>query len=311
MVQFERNKSLRKFSNYEIGGPADYFCAPQTIDELASALRDWGTSGKIFILGGGTNLLISDDGFRGLVLKPELRSIVIEGNTVRVGAGMLMQDLLAATIEAGLSGLEWAGGLPGTVGGAVRGNAGAFGGETKDRVTEVRSVKTDVERQQEMIRTNAECRFGYRNSIFKERDGEEIVTEAVFALTPGSREAIAKAIEEKKEYRRTRHPIEHPNIGSIFKNVDLKNVSASVQKQFASVIKKDPFPVIPTACLLAEAGLKGIAHGGAIVSPKHPNFIVNMGSARASDVKALIALIKKTIHEKFGVILEEEVIWVE
>ncbi len=310
MTKFERDKSLKQFSNYQIGGPADYFCAPQTIRELEEALRAWGDKGKIFILGGGTNLLISDEGFRGLVLKPELRGVLREGNNVRVGAGMLMNDLLAATIEAGLSGLEWAGGLPGTVGGAVRGNAGAFGGETKDRLMDVGSLTTDVGSLQKIMRTNAECRFGYRGSIFKERDGAEIVTEAVFELVPGDPQKIAAAIEEKREYRRTRHPIEHPNIGSIFKNVDLKDVPESVQKQFVAVIKKDPFPVIPTACFLAEAGLKGITYGGAIISPKHPNFIVNMGGAKAEDVKALIALIKKTIHEKFGVVLEEEVIYV-
>ena len=307
-ILFEHNKLLREFSNYKIGGVADYFCAPKTVEEIVEALRDWGNRGEIFILGGGTNLLISDSGFRGLVIKPELSTITIEGTNVRVGAGAFMSDILIATIDAGLSGLEWAGGLPGTVGGAARGNAGAFGGETKDCALEVRSVMIDAENPQRKIRKNDECNFGYRNSIFKENDCKEIITEVILQLVPGDCAQIAKAIEEKKEYRRTRHPIEYPNIGSIFKNVALETAPKVVQQQFAHVIKKDPFPVIPTACLLAEANLKGVVHGGAMISPKHPNFIVNMGSATAYDVQALIALIKKTILEKFGVTLEEEVI---
>lgn len=310
-MTFERKKDLRELSNYKIGGLADYFFAATTVDALRDALGAWGNRGKLFILGGATNLLISDDGFKGLVIKPELRGIAIEGNRVRAGAGALMRDLLASTADAGLSGFEWAGGLPGTVGGAVRGNAGAFGGETKDRVSEVQSLATDSRTSQMIVRKNAECKFGYRNSVFKENDGKEIITEAVFQLISGDRAQIAKAIEEKKEYRRTRHPIELPNIGSIFKNVALESAPEAVQKQFAAVIKRDPFPVIPTACLLAEAELRGVSAGGAIISPKHPNFIVNTGNATAKDVKSLIVLIKKTIHEKFGVVLEEEVIYVE
>lgn len=309
-MKFERNKSLRDCSHYKIGGPADYFCAPQTAEEIIDVLHEWGNRGKMFILGSGTNLLIDDGGFKGLVLKPEIRFIKIHKNSIRVGAGVLLGDVIIAAIEAGLSGLEWAGGLPGTVGGAVRGNAGAFGGETKDSVSEVRSATID-EIPKIVVRKNNECHFGYRSSIFKENNGKEIITEVVFALTPGNQEEIAKAVEEKKEYRRTRHPIDQPNIGSIFKNVAFESAPEAARKQFASVVKRDPFPVIPTACLIIEAGLKGTAEGGAMVSPKHPNFIVNTGNATAKDVKKLIAFIKKTIHEKFGVTLEEEVIYVE
>lgn len=309
-MQFEKNKNLKPLSHYAIGGAADFFCAGENVDEIIEIIKTYGNK-KIFILGGATNLLIDDAGVRGLVLKPSIVTLeAMPDCRLRVGAGVAMRDLVEAAIAYGFSGLEWAGGLPGTVGGAIRGNAGAFGGETKDTIAEVQSVTIDAKNPTIIVRQNNECAFGYRDSIFK-KSNKEIIVEAVFQLKPGDVSAIKNAVAEKIQYRITRHPIELPNIGSIFKNVPVSEAPEAVQKQFAHVIKHDPFPVIPTACLLVEAGLKGASRGGAMVSPKHPNFIVNVDHASASDVKALIAFVKKTIKEKFDVILEEEVIYVE
>lgn len=304
---FKENVPIVEFTSYKIGGPARYFFEARNLDELGDALQEARTRNLgIFILGGGTNLLMSDEGFDGLILKPKFGGVEISGNKVRAGAGVLMLELLEFSILHGLSGFEWAGGLPGTVGGAVRGNAGAFGGETKDAVTSVRSF--DIETLQEIEREVSACDFGYRSSVFKKGEGKEIILSATFALKNGDKEAIRKAIQEKINYRRERHPLEYPNIGSIFKNVDVGKIPGTCLPELKRVIKTDPVPMVPAAYLISEAGLKGISFGGAMISPKHPNFIVNVLQAKASDVKTLIQLVKNEVETKFGITLEEETI---
>lgn len=302
---FQENISLKEFSNYKIGGRAKYFYVPETAEEVLKGIEKAQKEKlPIFILGGGTNLLISDKGYQGLIIKPDIKVLKREGNLVRVGAGVSVADLLNFLINEGLSGLEWAGGLPGTVGGAIRGNAGAFGGEIKDIVREV--VSLDTASMTSKAHTNAESKFGYRSSFFKER-GSEVILEALLELKLGDKEVIRKAIQEKIDYRNTRHPMDFPSLGSTFKNVDVKHLPKEVAERFTDKIKKDPFPVLPTAILLSEAGLKGAREGGAMFSEKHPNFIVNVEGATAADVEKLIALAKKTVKDKFGVILEEEI----
>ncbi len=305
---FQENVLLSQYSSYRIGGPAKYFQEIKTREELAAAVKEIkDLKVPFFILGGGTNLLFSDNGFAGAVLKISLTDLEEgENSEVSAGAGLLMSDFLNFTIQKSLSGLEWAGGLPGTVGGAVRGNAGAFAGETKDSVVSVESLRlADLEFR---TRTNEECRFSYRSSIFKEKEGEEIIIGAEFSLKPGNSEEVKKAIFEKIQYRRDRQPLEYPNAGSVFKNVDLRMIPPQHLKKVENAVKKDPFPVVPTAFLLSECGLKGMRHGGAMVSPKHPNFIINYEGATAADVKALISLAKEKVFEKFGVSLNEEVL---
>lgn len=297
---------LAPHSNYRIGGPARYFCEATNEEEIrAGVLFAREQNLQLFVLGGGTNLLISDSGFDGLMLKPSLMQLERHGNVVTVGAGVLVADLLKFTIEHSLSGLEWAGGLPGTVGGAVRGNAGAFRGEIKDRVVSVESF--DVEMLETISRDNVACQFGYRSSIFKEKNGREIILTTKINMIQGERAAIAAGIQDKINYRLERHPMEYPNIGSTFKNVDLKLVPDEMRDAVAKVVKVDPFPVVPTAYLISEAGLRGTQHGGAQVSQKHPNFIVNLGGATAADVKFLIAVVKERVFEKYGIRLEEEI----
>jgi UDP-N-acetylmuramate dehydrogenase len=155
-------------------------------------------------------------------------------------------------------------------------------------------------------RDNAECAFGYRNSIFK-RSAKEIILEAVLSLKPGVKEKISAEAEEKIEYRKIRQPLEYPNIGSIFKNVPVGNFKNGLTEELKTHIKNDPFPLIPAAVLISQAGLKGRQAGGAQVSEKHANFIVNKGDAGAADVIELIGIIKDRIADKFGVNLEEEV----
>lgn len=313
LYMFQQNVPLSQYSNYKIGGPARYFVAVKTAQEVIEAAREARNIGaKIFVLGGGTNLLISDSGFDGLVMRAEFDTLKIEsGNKVRVGAGVSMKQLVQFCIDNSLSGMEWAGGLPGSVGGAVWGNAGAFKGEMKDSLLSAMSV--DISGTPKIVeRTNAQCQFGYRDSIFKinaSRGVVEVITELVFQFAPGDKKAIAASAQEKIDYRVAKQPLDYPNIGSIFKNTDIKFVPAETLKRFEVKIKHDPFPVLPTAILNDAAGLKGKIAGGAMISPKHPNFIINAtGSATAADVKELMALVRSEVKKQFGVELEQEVI---
>lgn len=305
-VKIVEGVSLAEHSNYRIGGPARFFCEAANEEQIREAVtfaRE--QRAPLFVLGGGTNLLIDDAGFAGLVLKPAFTELVANGDAITVGAGVSVGDLLKFTIAHSLSGLEWAGGLPGTVGGAIRGNAGAFRGEIKDRIMSVESF--DVETLATISRENAACKFGYRNSIFKEKNGREIILRATLKLEKGDAQKIAAGIQDKINYRLERHPMEYPNIGSTFKNVDLKLVPQIWRAEVEKVIKVDPFPVVPTAYLISEAGLRGTQHGGAMVSQKHPNFIVNLGDAKAADVKFLIEVVKEKVFDKYGIRLEEEI----
>ena len=307
------NVPLKNYSNYKIGGPASYFLEISTKEELLGGLIEWekiGLGKKIFILGKGTNVLISDEGFDGLVIHNNIQGLEKRGEDVVVGAGVLVSDLLDFCIENSLSGFEWAGGLPGTIGGAVRGNAGAFGGETKDSVKEVFSF--NLQSKTQVARRNKDCNFNYRFSIFKSREGlNEIITSVILKLKFREKELIRQSIQEKIDYRKAKHPLESPNIGSIFKNIPFDSLSPQLKVDWREYIKNDPFPVVPVAKVIFLSGLKGRKKGNAQISEKHTNFIVNLGNASSKDVKGLIEEVKQTVNEKFGVILEEEVMYLE
>jgi UDP-N-acetylmuramate dehydrogenase len=320
MQKFQENVSLAALSNYKIGGPAQFFFAPKNEKEVRWAIEEAkAKKSPVFVLGGGTNLLIDDGGWKGLVLRPDILTLKARGNDIEAGAGVLMSDLLNFSIKKSLSGFEWAGGLPGTLGGAIRGNAGCFGGEIKDVVRSVRSF--DAKTMKIVDRGARECEFGYRTSIFKKNDGREIILSATLQMRKGEKAAIAKAIEEKIQYRAKNHPLDYPNIGSIFKNVPLvvvhKEWSVKYEEALRDAklvfrgsnfsVKTDPFPVISAAKLISESGLRGVSFGGAMISAKHPNFIVNVLGAGSPDVKHLITLAKVAVKEKFDVELEEEV----
>lgn len=320
MPQLKENIALSKFSHYKIGGPARFFFEAKSEKEVQWVVKEAKARKlPIFILGGGTNLLIDDGGFDGLVLRVNIKNIKVAKNKVMVGAGAFMADLLDVATTRSLAGLEWAGGLPGTVGGAIRGNAGCFGGEIKDSVVSVRSF--DIKSAKIVTRTARQCAFAYRDSVFKKKDGAEIILSVVLALKKGNKSEIAKVVKERMRYRAEHHPLEYPNIGSIFKNVPLSVIhkktgvnykkalgASSLRFRGASFsVKTDPFPVISTAKLISESGLRGVSAGGAMISPKHPNFIVNTLAAGSDDVRNLILLAKAEVRKKFGIGLEEEV----
>lgn len=308
-MNFQEKVLLKNYSNYRIGGPAKYFVEITSVNELKEALRLAKSlvQEKIAILGGGTKVLISDKGFDGLVIYNKIGGIEKKGNNLRVGSGVLTKDLLNYCIENSLSGLEWAGGLPGTIGGAVRGNAGSFGDEIKNSVITVEGL--DLKTLEEKVRDNAKCQFDYRNSLFKIENNAEFITSVTLKFETGDKEKIKRVIEEKINYRRDRQPLDYPSIGSTFKNIPFDLLPEKLQKEFAAFVKNDPFPVVPVTKLLALAGMKGKRVGGAMISEKHPNFISNVNNAKAADVEALIEIAKLAVGKKYNISLEEEIVY--
>lgn len=305
---------LRDFSTYHIGGPARYFAQVESEADLRDALA-FAKKKKLellFLLGGGSNVIISDDGFKGLVIKIQNTIYQLENTTVTAGAGLSMAELVARTTQAGLAGLQWAGGLPGSLGGAIFGNAGAFGGEMKDVIRSVKAAR--IENYESRIKeyTNQECEFLYRSSKFK-REGNYVILSAVLQLQKGDAKELTRVAQEKIDYRKNRHPLEYPNIGSIFKNIsEPEHVKKILEKfpELAYDVQKKWHGKIPTAVLIQKAGLAGKRLGGAQISEKHANFIINKNEASASDVLMLIKEIKQGVKNLCNIELEEEVRYV-
>jgi UDP-N-acetylmuramate dehydrogenase len=258
-------------------------------------------------VGSASNVLFGKDVYPGLVIKNSWSEIKPgeKESSVRVASGTELAAVVEFFARSGFAGLEWAGGLPGTIGGAVRGNAGAFAGETKDSVVEVESLVFNAGLAETVSRPNKECAFGYRGSIFKQTG--EIILEIVLKYKKAPKEAVRKIVDACIMYRKQRLPLEYPSAGSFFKNVPVESAPESVREQFKAVIKNDPFPIIPAAALTAELGLKGRQIGGAQVSEKHPNFIINKGGATYSDIVAVAELVEAEVYKNFSIKLEREV----
>ncbi len=278
---------MSKHTSFRIGGAAEVMAFPRTVEELQSVLAACKSLGvKPAVLGAGTNVLAPDEGIKGLVicLKDALTGIErIEDNRIRIHGGVTMARAANFAASLGLSGLEFAHGIPGTVGGGVYMNAGAYGGEICQVCTAVQTVDLDGN-----IRTytNDEMGFSYRHSRLEETG--EIVVFAEFSLETKSEAEIKAKMQEFMAKRRASQPLELPSAGSAFKRP---------AQGYA-------------AALIDQAGLKGFAIGGAAVSEKHAGFVVNTGNATAEDVKALLRAVAEQIKEKFGVELQPEVrIW--
>ncbi len=276
------NESMKKHTTFRIGGNADYFLIPENTSELQSAIKICRANNiPYFILGNGSNILVSDKGIEGAVISTEkLNKIEVYENTVYAQAGAKLSKAASIAAENSLSGFETLSGIPGTVGGAVFMNAGAYGGEIKDVALEAYAID---ENGNEKTFSNSECNFGYRSSIFS--SGEYIITGAKFRLRTKNKDEIAAQMRDYAERRRDKQPLSFPSAGSTFKRPE---------GYFAGK-------------LIQDSGLKGFAIGGAAVSEKHCGFVVNTGNATCSDVVNLIDYIKKCVYEKFGVMLHEEV----
>ena len=274
---------MASHTTFRIGGPADYFVMPETVEELAKVLKLCKEkSMPYFILGNGSNLLVGDKGFRGVVIQlyKNFDGVEISGTTVRAKAGAMLIRVAKEAGKAGLTGLEFASGIPGTIGGAMVMNAGAYGGEMKDVVTEVTVLTKEGE-----IKTlnNEQMNFRYRGSVVEDED--YIVLETVMELKIGNLEEIQARMEELSLQRRTKQPIEFPSAGSTFKRPE---------GYFAGK-------------LIQDAGLRGYKVGGAQVSEKHCGFVINAGGATAADVMQLMQDVSDKVQAEFGVPMEPEV----
>jgi UDP-N-acetylmuramate dehydrogenase len=308
-MNLQKNIPLKNYSNFKIGGSAKYFVEISSVSELKEAITFAKEQElKIYILGKATKVLIGDEGFDGIIIYNKIRGIEKKGEKIRVGSGVLIKNLLDYCVGRSLSGLEWAGGLPGTVGGAVRGNAGAFGGEIKDNIVEVESI--DLDTLVDIKRKYLECKFAYRDSVFKSGEGRnEFIAFAVFDTKPGEKVEIAKAIQDKINSRESHQPLDFPSVGSTFKNIPFGSLPKKLQEEFRTIIKNDPFPVVPVTKILAKCNLKGKKMGGAMFSEKQTNFIVNTGNAIAKDVSSLIDFAKQEVMKKYNIVLEEEIVF--
>ncbi len=319
-LDIQENIKLVSHTTYKIGGPARYFVEAKSEDEIAEAVS-WARKEAVpfFILGGGSNILVSDKGFDGLVVKLKAKSYKLKANKIEAEAGIDLPELVGISIENGLKGLEWASGIPGSFGGAIRGNAGAFGGEIKDILSSARFLDNKGNIKEF---NNNKCQFAYRDSIFSARGGSAfggkqnpnyIILSATLEFEKGDTNALRKFSKDTIEYRAARHPLEYGSCGSVFKAVDVNFIKSEIfdrYPRFRNSIKNDPFPVVPMACFIDEAELKGHRIGGAMISAKHPNFFVNYKDAMAEDVAMLIDFAKQRIRDKFAIIPEEEVQYV-
>ena len=286
-IAFLREEPLSKHTSFRIGGPAAVFCTPANAQQMACAARLCRQHGiRRYVLGKGSNVLFSDQGFDGAVLSTALMAGAprIVGNEVFADAGLGLNTLCKAAAAHGLSGLEFAFGIPGSVGGAVYMNAGAYGGEMRDVLLAVTFLDETGE-----VRTlpAGELELGYRTSIF-ERTGW-CVLEAQLRLVPGDPAQIEAAMQELMARRVEKQPLEYPSAGSAFKRP---------QGAFAGA-------------LIQQCGLRGKRVGGAAISEKHCGFIVNLGGATCADVLALADLVCKTVKEQTGYLLEKEIRVVE
>ena len=277
------NEPMKKHTTFRVGGEADFFVVPKTKEEIKKIVALCQEMDMpYYILGNGSNLLVGDKGYRGVIIQiyKEMNAIQIEGNEMRVQAGALLSKTGSVALEAELTGFEFAAGIPGTVGGAVMMNAGAYGGEMKDVLKEVTVLTPEGEI---LILAKEELELGYRTSIVAKKN--YIVLEATIVLEKGDKEAIKARMDELRIQRTTKQPLEYPSAGSTFKRPE---------GYFAGK-------------LIQDAGLRGFQVGGAQVSEKHCGFVINKDNATAADVLELMRQVSATVREKFGVDLEPEV----
>ncbi len=303
MLKIEKNIPLAPRTTFRIGGPAKFFAETGSEEELLEALK-YANDEKLqfFILGGGSNILVSDEGFSGLAIKIKNSKFDIKDSFIEAGAGVFLAKAVKESINRGLSGLEWAAGIPGTIGGATRGNAGAYGGDMGGIVESARVLDSDKLRIRKY--NLSECRFGYRDSIFKHKKNL-IILSVMLGLRKGKREESEKKFKEIIAKRISKQPDE-PSAGSFFVNPAVGNPTL-IKKFEEERGVKSKNKKIPAGWLIDEADLSGRKIGGAMVSEIHSNFIVNTGGARAEDVIMLTSFIKQQVRDKFGVELREEV----
>ena len=285
-MRIRENEPMRNHTTWRIGGPADRLVQPESTEELQQAIQEAQKAGEpYYVIGGGSNLLVSDEGIAGTVIQlgGSLTGLQISENSIIAEAGVPLPFLARKAAEHGLSGLEFAAGIPGSVGGAVVMNAGAYQGQISNVIEQV--ICCDASGQLITLHA-ADCGFAYRNSRFK-NNRELVIVSVKMNLQPGRKEDIMEQMQKNTASRNAKQPVEYPNAGSIFKNP----------------------PGDAAGRLIELIGAKGWRQGDAKVSEKHSNFIVNIGSASCQDVLQLVDRVKQAVYQETGVLLEEEILF--
>ena len=286
-IKQERDVLLSSLSTFKIGGPADIAVYPETSEELITAIKAAKRLGlRYTVIGNGSNILFDDKGYRGAVISTgRMRELKVKGNRITAGCGVPFTALAARAAAEGLSGLEFAYGIPGCVGGAVVMNAGAYGGAVSD-VLESSNYYDTLSGETVTIGHSEHC-YRYRHSVYSDAK-ERVVLGAVFALTPSDPDAVKAKNEENMNARRSKQPLEYPSAGSVFKRPEGYFVGKMVE----------------------DLALKGFSVGGAQISEKHGGFIINRGGASAGDVLELIRHIEEKVYREYGVRLECEIMYI-
>lgn len=278
------NAPMNEYTSFKAGGRADILVVPESEDQLQDVLRLVATGQKPFyLMGEGTNTLVRDEGYKGVIIKigKALSDIKIEGEKIVAQSGALIKDVSQAALKSGLTGMEFAVGIPGSVGGTSFMNAGAYDGEMKKVVESVRILRNDGSKI--YVLKSEVLEYGYRTSKIMSEGG--VVLTTTFALEKGDPEEIKAKMDEFQEKRTTKQPLDYPSAGSFFKRP----------------------PGNYAGTLIDKSGLKGTKVGGAMVSPLHAGFIINIGGATAEDIISLKNLVQDTVLEKYGIALEPEV----
>ena len=291
--RFRADVPLAPYTTFKVGGPADWFLETRTSDDIVDALRIAHASGlRVTPLGGGSNVLVGDRGVRGLVIRPRGGVVEqIDAARVRADAATTINGLVRWTVQRGIAALEAWAGTPGTVGGAIFGNA-HFGGRLIGELVEsvrlagIDGTTRDLSRD--------EMEFGYDRSRLQTT--REVLLSAVFQVTAGDPTSLRDVARRSLAYRKRTQPLDTPSAGCIFQNPDRAQVPADIPASAGALVDR--------------AGLKGMAHGDARVSPTHGNFIVNEGQATAADIRRLIDVCRSRVSERFGVTLQEEIVYV-
>jgi UDP-N-acetylmuramate dehydrogenase len=303
-----RDEPLSGHSSFKIGGPADLMVMAGKPEELVKAIRlSLELEIPFFLLGGGTNIIFHDRGFRGVVIKNLCKNYHVEGTRVSLESGTIITGLAENMAVRGLKGLEALGGLPGTAGGAIVGNAGAYGKSIGD-VLEKADLFFLKEREIREVRREF-FNFSYRYSILK-NNPIAIVLSAALKLEEGDPSSLIDIIEKDRHKRQTDHPTE-PSAGCIFKNIEVNEEIKSIMGNKIHLENLIIHNKIPVGTLLDKMGLKGTSVGGATVSGLHGNYIINTGQATCNDVKDLITLIKDKVREDFNIEMKEEVNFID
>jgi len=294
------NEPMSKHTTFKIGGPAKYFVIVDNTEKLVELLNYLSGEGiEYYVLGGGSNILFQDDEFDGVIIKiKNVECRMLDDVTIEVESGVLLGAVMGFAMQNGLTGMEWSAGIPGTIGGAVWGNAGAFGQSTADSLDHV-----EVLQDGEIVEmTKEECEFCYRGSIFKENKNL-VILRAWFKLKLGDKKEIVSKVQEIIQARKGKYPT-YPSAGCFFTNIPIENWLGDKAELPEIFVQRGK---VPAGWIIDQLDFKGKELGGASVGESHCNFIVNKNKATQADVLNLMEEIKEKVYNKYGVELEEEV----